>query len=140
MTDATTWSEMIVKIIEQKPGIYTIQEHATNCRPFIHTLIQRVQADCFDHAASVILAQAPMAVDPVGYRALAAFLIAYAHRVYPEHITNPDLLGMPVSSPSNEVEKSDTPSRIAVPGETSEEKPMDQPRADYVPESPESST
>jgi len=98
----------------------------------VNDILLTLQAECFDHVAGIIMDQAPMAVDPVGYRSLAAYFIAEAHKVCPFHVTDPRLLEPTVSSPSKEVEKRDPPSDIAIPGQSTEERPMESTR-DYDP-------
>jgi hypothetical protein len=95
-----------------KPVEHWVSVITADPRPeAIHQALLRFEAECFDHAAGLVLDQAPTAVDPVGVRSIAAYLLSHALAVCPGHVTDPHLLNPPMSIPStsDEAVKMDTP-------------------------------
>jgi hypothetical protein len=153
-----------------KPVEHWVSLIAGDPRPeAIHQALLHFEAECFDHAAGLVLDQAPTAVDPVGYRSIAAYLLSHALAVCLAHITDPNLLDPVVSIPStsDEAVKMDTsaleeaikkdegyfdkqaPGQVSTPLKPPPVSLADMriiasgelpPQTEYIPESPESST
>jgi len=138
-----------MKSIDEYVGMITSVRNAELAPAQIHNILMHFQADCFDHAAGLV--DECMKDEPSQF-VVGNMLRVHARAICPGFQCQSER-PVSISSPSNEVEKSDKPPVETVLAEgvvragehvtlnlaTGEvkTKPIE---ADYVPESPESST